>query len=128
MDPAPVSRVVGDDGVLTVTLNRPDARNAIDAAMAAALRTRLGAVCLPHVPTGGLHLWVRLPDGVSDLDVEQRAASQGILVSAGRHWHPAEPPAPFLRLSFAAARPDWIEDCVARLASVVRTAGGPGEQ
>ncbi|MBV9117453.1 MAG: PLP-dependent aminotransferase family protein [Acetobacteraceae bacterium] len=96
--------------------------------MAAALRTRLGAACLPHVPTGGLHLWVRLPDGVSDLDVEQRAASQGILVSAGRHWHPAEPPAPFLRLSFAAARPDWIEDCIARLASVVRAVAGPGEQ
>ena len=38
MDPAPVSRARGDDGVLTVTLNRPDARNAIDGAMAAGLR------------------------------------------------------------------------------------------
>src|SRR6201999_2324083 len=37
VDPAPVARSL-DDGVLTVTLNRPDARNAIDGAMAAALR------------------------------------------------------------------------------------------
>ncbi len=96
-------------------------------AMVAALRARLGAACLPHVPAGGLHLWVRLPDGVSDLDVEQRAASRGILVSAGRHWYPAEPPASFLRLSFAAAKPDWIEACIAQLAGVVRMVSVPSE-
>src|SRR5205085_2566386 len=43
VDPAPVSRELGDDGVLTVTLNRPDARNAIDGAMAAALRAAFEA-------------------------------------------------------------------------------------
>lgn len=90
-------------------------------ALASALRTHLGPDCLPHMPSGGLHLWVRLPDGVSDLDVEQRAAARGILVSAGRHWYPAEPPAPYLRLSFAAAKPEWIEACVAQLAGVVQT-------
>jgi enoyl-CoA hydratase/carnithine racemase len=38
VDPAPVSRSLDDAGVLTVTLARPDKRNAIDGAMAAALR------------------------------------------------------------------------------------------
>jgi DNA-binding transcriptional MocR family regulator len=89
-------------------------------ATAGALRKHLGAQCLAQLPSGGLHLWVRLPDGVSDLDLEQRAASQGVLVSAGRHWFPAEPPAPFLRLSFAAAKPEWIESCVVQLADLVR--------
>lgn len=37
MDPAPIIRS-RDDGVLTVTLDRPEQRNAIDGAMAAALR------------------------------------------------------------------------------------------
>jgi enoyl-CoA hydratase/carnithine racemase len=37
VDPAPLVRSLAD-GVLTVTLNRPEARNAIDAGMAAALR------------------------------------------------------------------------------------------
>ena len=92
-------------------------------ALAVSLRRHLGPDCLAHIPAGGLHLWVRLPDGISDLGVEQRAAAGGILVSAGRHWHPAEPPAPFLRLSFAAAHPDWIEACIAQLASLVRDEG-----
>ncbi len=91
-------------------------------ALAAALRRHLGPDCLPVLPAGGLHLWCALPDGVSDIEVEQRAAARGILVSAGRHWHPAEPAGPFLRLSFAAAQPNWVEDCVAELASVVRSA------
>lgn len=91
-------------------------------ALAAALRRHLGPDCLPSLPTGGLHLWCALPDGVSDAEVEGRAAARGILVSAGRHWHPAEPAAPFLRLSFAAAQPEWIEDCIAGLASVIRSA------
>ncbi len=93
--------------------------------LAAALHTSLGAGCLPHLPAGGLHLWVALPDGVSDREVEQSAAARGILVSAGHHWHPAEPAAPFLRLSFAAVQPDWIDACVAELAGIVRRPDSP---
>ncbi len=84
-----------------------------------AVRRHLGEACLTAVPAGGLHLWIRLPPQVDDLEVERRAAMQGILVSAGRHWHPAEPPTPFLRLSFAAARSEWIDATLAQLASVV---------
>lgn len=88
-------------------------------ALAVALRRHLGPGCLPHLPAGGLHLWVALPDGVSDHAVESRAAARGILVSAGHHWHPAEPAAPFLRLSFAGAQPEWIDDCIAELAGII---------
>jgi DNA-binding transcriptional MocR family regulator len=91
-------------------------------ALAAALRVHLGPACLPHLPSGGLHLWVALPNGVSDREVEQQAARRGILVSAGHHWHPAEPAAPFLRLSFAGAQPEWIDDCIAELGGIVAEA------
>jgi DNA-binding transcriptional MocR family regulator len=87
--------------------------------MVAALRCAFGPACLAQVPGGGLHVWLRLPEGVSDVDVERRAAAKGVLVSAGRHWFPAEPPTPFLRLSFAAVRPEWLGDCVAQLAEAV---------
>jgi len=88
-------------------------------ALAAALHRHLGLGCLPHLPVGGLHLWVSLPDGVSDREVEQQAAVRGILVSAGHHWHPAEPAASYLRLSFAGAHPEWIDGCIAELAGIV---------
>lgn len=88
-------------------------------AMAAALHRHLGPGCLPHLPAGGLHLWVALPDGVSDREIEQQAAARGILVSAGHHWHPAEPAASYLRLSFAGVQPEWIDGCIAELAVIV---------
>ncbi len=91
-------------------------------ALAAALRVHLGPACLPHLPSGGLHLWVALPDGVSDREVEQQAARRGILVSAGHHWHSAEPAAPYLRLSFAGAQPEWIDGCIAELGGIVAEA------
>ena len=89
-------------------------------ATAEALRRHLPEA-LADVPDGGLHLWLRLPDGVSDSRVVAAAARDGILVSPGADWFPAEPPGPHLRLSFAAARPAGIDDVIARLASVART-------
>lgn len=87
--------------------------------LAAAVTRRLGAGCLRPIPAGGLHLWMSLPAGVSDLDIARKAAADGVLVGAGRHWFPAEAPAPFLRLSFAGARPDWVEAAVDRLATLI---------
>jgi len=55
------------------------------------------------VPSGGMHLWVRLDDRVDDMAFAGRAAENKVLVSAGRHWFPAEPTGSYLRLSFASA-------------------------
>ena len=93
--------------------------------LAAALRQHLGPTCLSHLPAGGLHLWVALPAGVRDSEVESRAAARGILVSAGHHWHPAEAAAPYLRLSFAGVQPEWVDGCIAELAEIVGEAAKP---
>ncbi|GAB0118426.1 GntR family transcriptional regulator [Acidisoma sp. 7E03] len=90
--------------------------------LAAAVTARLGAHCLRQIPAGGLHLWMSLPAGLSDLDIARRAAAAGVLVGAGRHWFPAEAPAPFLRLSFAGARPDWVDAAADRLAALIADA------
>jgi DNA-binding transcriptional MocR family regulator len=84
-----------------------------------ALRTRLGPAALPRIPAGGLHLWVALPPGTSDDRVAKAAAARGVLVSAGRHWFPAEAPAPYLRLSFAGVRPEWVAEAVESLAQAM---------
>ncbi len=89
-------------------------------ALAGAVRRHLGPDSLSRLPAGGLHLWLTLLSGSSNGAVEHAAEARGILVSAGRHWHPAEPSSPMLRLGFAAAGPDWIDGCIGRLAAIVR--------
>ena len=92
-------------------------------ALAAAVRALLGAGALPRLPPGGLHLWVRLPEGLSDLEICERGRRADILLSPGRHWFPAEPPAAYLRLSFAAIAPEAASGAIARLASLLLTDG-----
>ena len=87
--------------------------------LARAVRQHLGSEALRHIPAGGLHLWVALPPGTSDSRVAAEAASHDILVSAGRHWFPAEAPAPHLRLSFAAARAEWVDEAIRLLAGTI---------
>ena len=88
-------------------------------ALAAAVRDGFGPHALSLVPEGGLHLWVRLPDGVSDADVAVRATRANVIVGVGRGWFAAEPPAPFLRLTFAGAPPDILRRGVEILAEIV---------
>ncbi|MCB8875273.1 aminotransferase-like domain-containing protein [Acidisoma silvae] len=86
-----------------------------------AVRAELGEAALDHVPAGGLHLWVALPPGKSDADIARRAAAEDVLVGSGRFWFPAEPTGPFLRLSFAGAKPEWIGEAVHRLGRIIAT-------
>jgi DNA-binding transcriptional MocR family regulator len=93
-------------------------------ALVAAVHEHFGRDSLALVPGGGFHLWLRLPDEVSDGDVARRAAQAGIIVSAGHHWFPAEPPGSFLRLSFVGAAPDALAASVATLAGIVGRRAG----
>ncbi|MEU1024573.1 PLP-dependent aminotransferase family protein, partial [Streptomyces sp. NPDC005904] len=71
-------------------------------ALAAALRLRLPEVAMPHIPAGGYNLWVRLPDGTDEAALAAAALRAGVAVAPGRPYFAAEPPAAYVRLSFAA--------------------------
>jgi DNA-binding transcriptional MocR family regulator len=71
-------------------------------ALAAAVRDLLPTCELDAVPAGGMHLWLRLPDGISDADVTAAAAARRLAVGPGRACFPGEAPAAYLRLSYAA--------------------------
>ncbi|WP_438304660.1 PLP-dependent aminotransferase family protein [Streptomyces sp. HUAS TT11] len=87
-------------------------------AMTAALGLRLPELALPHVPSGGYHLWVRLPDGTDEPALVAGALRAGVAVTPGRPYFSAEPPAAHLRLSFAAvAGAGEIAEGVRRLRS-----------
>ncbi len=104
--------------------------------LATALRERCGVLAdalterLPdwtpvRLPDGGLHLWLRLPEGSSDVAVADAARAHGVLVDAGRRYFPAEPSAAHLRVGFAAAAESAeLAEGVRRLAVAVAPAVG----
>ncbi|MFD5298125.1 PLP-dependent aminotransferase family protein [Streptomyces mutabilis] len=71
-------------------------------AMTSALRLHLPEISLAHIPSGGYHLWPRLPEGTDEAALTAAALRAGVAVTPGRPYFSAEPPAPHLRLSFAA--------------------------
>jgi DNA-binding transcriptional MocR family regulator len=89
-------------------------------ALAAALARHLPELEITSLPSGGLHLWVALPEGTDDVALAAAAAAEGVVVFPGRPWFPAEPPAPFLRLTYAAAPPEALDEGIARLERVLR--------
>jgi len=89
-------------------------------ALAAALERHVPELRVAARPAGGLHLWAALPDGADDVALAAAAAARDVVVYPGRPWFPAEPPGPFLRLTFAGAPPEALEEGVRRLASAVR--------
>ncbi|WP_338694600.1 PLP-dependent aminotransferase family protein [Streptomyces sp. Q6] len=58
---------------------------------------------LTHVPVGGYHLWLRLPDGTDERRLVGGALRAGVAVAPGGPYFAAESPAPYIRLSFVAA-------------------------
>ncbi|MDA5285391.1 PLP-dependent aminotransferase family protein [Streptomyces sp. Isolate_45] len=69
--------------------------------LAGALRRELPSVGLPHLPSGGYQLWVRPEGPGDDSDFAATALRAGVAVAPGRPYFCAEPPAPYVRLSFA---------------------------
>ncbi|MFF6878952.1 PLP-dependent aminotransferase family protein [Streptomyces sp. NPDC012474] len=71
-------------------------------AMTGALAQHLPELALPHIPSGGYHLWPRLPDGTDEAALVSAALRAGVAITPGRPYFSAEPPAGHIRLSFAA--------------------------
>ncbi|MEV4276953.1 PLP-dependent aminotransferase family protein [Actinoplanes xinjiangensis] len=88
-------------------------------ALLTALRRHLPELIPQALPAGGLHLWTPLPAGTDDVAVATAALHAGVVVFPGRPWHPAEPPAPHLRLTHAAAPPSAMDEAVRRLATIL---------
>ena len=94
------------------------------AALVRGVATHLPATTLTARPSGGLHLWVRLPDGVDDVAAARAARAGGVSVMPGRPFFPAEPAGAHLRLTFSAAPHEADLDAgVARLAAAVPELG-----
>lgn len=89
-------------------------------AMLAAIQRYLPPTVHVDAPQGGLFLWLRLPEGISCLDLLPRAARAGVEFAPGTRFFPDPAEGePFLRLNFATQSPEVIEEGVRRLATIV---------
>lgn len=87
--------------------------------LVAVTREVLPNVRIQSVPSGGIHLWARLPHDTDTREVSARTYAAGVLVGDGRHFFVNEPPAPFLRLSYGAATPAQISQGIRQLAHIL---------
>jgi DNA-binding transcriptional MocR family regulator len=87
-----------------------------------AISTYWPSAHIPLVPSGGLHLWVRLPDGASDQRFAEEAALMNVTVNPGHAWFPAEPAGAFLRLSYGGADAGALTNAIALLADLLPAA------
>ena len=85
-------------------------------ALVSSLAAKLPELEIAVRPRGGMHLWARLPADVDDVELAALALAEGVAVTAGRAWFPAEPDGPHLRLTFGETSADLIPEGVDRLA------------
>ena len=71
-------------------------------------------------PDGGMFLWLRLPAGMSAIDLLPRAVAHGVAFVPGAPFYATHPDVRTLRLSFVTATAAQIDTGVAALAAAVR--------
>ena len=73
--------------------------------LADAVREHVPGADIERLPSGGLNLWVRLPDGTDLPRLALDCERAGLLIAAGTEWFPAEPAAPYVRLNYSGPNP-----------------------
>ncbi|HET7783243.1 PLP-dependent aminotransferase family protein [Pseudarthrobacter sp. CC4] len=69
------------------------------------VREHIPQAHLEQVPRGGLHLWLRLPDGTDLARLTRDCEAAGVIIAPGDEWFPAEPAGPFVRLNYSGTNP-----------------------
>ena len=78
-------------------------------------------VCILR-PEGGFFVWLDLPDGMDAVALMPDAADHGILYLPGSWAFPDRRASPGIRLSFANAPEEWLDEGAKRLGTAIRAA------
>lgn len=95
-----------------------------DAMLAALSREMAGLDVSWNTPDGGMFLWVRLPEGLSAIDLLPKAVDKGVAFVPGAAFYAGEGDPRSLRLSFVTASAEQIQHGVAALAGAIREQQG----
>ncbi len=84
------------------------------------LEETLGGYCTWSRPTGGLFIWIKLPESVDISGVEKLVAGKGINCPMGRSFYSKDEDINYVRLSFGYPSHDDIREGVRLLAECIR--------
>ena len=88
--------------------------------LAALSREMDGLKLVWNQPQGGMFLWVRLPKGLSAIELLADAVERGVAFVPGQAFYAGKPDPRCLRLSFVTASVDQIDQGIAALAAAIR--------
>jgi 2-aminoadipate transaminase len=88
--------------------------------MLAALEAHMPSEVRWTHPTGGMFVWVTLPEGQNAADLLRRAIDRRVAFVPGQPFHPSRKGANTFRLNFSHPTPDRIRTAVGRLAEVIQ--------
>lgn len=71
-------------------------------------------------PSGGLFLWLRLPEGCNSLEIFPKAVEEKVAYVPGVPFYPIDGPDNTMRLNFSASDPERIREGVRRLAVMIK--------
>lgn len=71
-------------------------------------------------PMGGLYLWCRIPDGISQSKLLAKASEYGVAFVPGNAFYPNGPTGNYIRLNYTFPSPELIREGVRRLTKAVR--------
>ncbi len=92
-------------------------------AMLAAIRHHLPAGMEYAIPQGGLFVWLRLPEPLNALDLNELAFRAGVEFTPGKWFFPnPDDGERYIRLNFAVQPPEKIDEGMRRLGMVMRQA------
>jgi GntR family transcriptional regulator/MocR family aminotransferase len=88
--------------------------------MLSAMRKHLPREVKYDIPQGGLYIWLRLPEGLSALELLPLALKAGVEFTPGSWFFPVPAEGEgYLRLNFATQPPEQIEEGIRRLGTVM---------
>jgi len=93
-----------------------------DAMLAALTREMKGLDVQFNTPVGGMFLWVRLPEGLSAVELLPQAVERGVAFVPGAPFYAGASDPRTMRLSFVTASVSEIDTAIAALAATVREA------
>ena len=91
--------------------------------MLGALGESMGSTAVSTRPSGGIYLWVRLPEGANTVPVAEKAREKGVAYLPGPSFSPREDGHCYFRLCFGYENNQRIRDGIALLAEVFEGEG-----